>query len=32
VVLYCGIGMSCALLIALRWRDQLWEEEQSNAR
>ncbi len=32
VVLYCAIGMSCALLIALRWRDQLWEEEQGTAR
>jgi predicted MFS family arabinose efflux permease len=32
VALYCAIGVSCALLIALRWRDQLWEEEQSTTR
>lgn len=32
VVLYCAIGVSCALLIALRWRDQLWEEGGSTAR
>ena len=32
VALYCAIGVGCALLIALRWRDQLWEEEQSTTR
>ena len=32
VALYCTVGVSCALLIALRWRDQLWEEDQSTAR
>jgi predicted MFS family arabinose efflux permease len=32
VALYCAIGIGSALLIAQRWRPQLWEEEQSTAR
>jgi len=32
VALYCAIGIGSALLIALRWRSQLWEEEPGPAR
>ena len=32
VALYCVIGIGSALLIALRWRSQLWEEEPGTAR
>ena len=32
VALYCAIGIGSALLIALRWRSQLWEEEPGAAR
>lgn len=32
VALYCSFGIGCALLIALRWRDQLWQEEGTGAR
>jgi predicted MFS family arabinose efflux permease len=32
VALYCSIGIGTALLIALRWRTQLWEEEPGTAR
>jgi predicted MFS family arabinose efflux permease len=31
VALYCAIGIGSALLIALRWRSQLWEEEPGTA-
>jgi predicted MFS family arabinose efflux permease len=27
VALYCVVGVSCVVLVALRWRDHLWEEE-----
>ncbi len=32
VALYCTIGIGFALLIALRWRTELWAEERSPAR
>ncbi|HEY1505447.1 MAG TPA: MFS transporter [Stellaceae bacterium] len=32
VVVYCAIGICSALLIALRWRTQLWEEEPGTTR
>jgi predicted MFS family arabinose efflux permease len=32
VALYCAIGIGSALLIALRWRSQLWEDEPGTAR
>jgi predicted MFS family arabinose efflux permease len=32
VALYCTTGIGFALLIALRWRDQLWQEEGTGAR
>jgi predicted MFS family arabinose efflux permease len=32
VALYCTTGIGSALLIALRWRSQLWEEEPGRAR
>ncbi len=32
VILYCTTGIGFALLIALRWRDQLWQEEGTGAR
>jgi predicted MFS family arabinose efflux permease len=32
VALYCAVGVSCVLLVALRWRDHLWEEEPGTAR
>jgi predicted MFS family arabinose efflux permease len=32
VALYCSFGIAAALLIALRWRSQLWEEEPGPAR
>jgi predicted MFS family arabinose efflux permease len=32
VALYCSTGIGCALLIALRWRNQLWQEEGTGAR
>jgi predicted MFS family arabinose efflux permease len=31
VALYCAVGVSCVLLVALRWRDHLWEEEPGTA-
>jgi predicted MFS family arabinose efflux permease len=32
VAIYCTVGIGAALLIALRWRDQLWQEEGTGAR
>ena len=32
VAIYCAVGVSCVLLVALRWRDHLWEEEPGTAR
>jgi predicted MFS family arabinose efflux permease len=32
VAIYCTVGVSCVLLVALRWRDHLWEEEPGAAR
>jgi hypothetical protein len=32
VAIYCTVGIGTALLIALRWRDQLWQEEGTGAR
>jgi predicted MFS family arabinose efflux permease len=32
VMIYCAIGIGTALLIALRWRTQLWEDEPGTAR
>jgi predicted MFS family arabinose efflux permease len=32
VALYCSFGIASAVLIALRWRSQLWEEEPGPAR
>ena len=32
VAIYCSVGVSCVLLVALRWRDHLWEEEPGTAR
>jgi hypothetical protein len=32
VAIYCTVGIGSAVLIALRWRDQLWQEEGTGAR
>ena len=32
VAIYCSVGIAAALLIALRWRSQLWEEEPGRER
>jgi hypothetical protein len=32
VALYCSFGIASALLIAMRWRSQLWQEEGTGAR